>query len=99
MNVLRFTALRGGMFSYQTPVWLNPERTTFLEPRYSRRGERDVVVGTRVHFGPDTTETLNAVLELVEEPEEVLALLAGHDYDRELKLDLTGEAARADLLP
>ena len=95
--LVRFTAIRGGMFSHQTPIWLNPEHISFVEPRYSRRGDQEVVVGTRVHFGPDTTETFP--LELVEEPDEVLALLAGRDYDRELKIDMSYEAAHADGLP
>jgi len=98
LNLVRLTALRGAMFDHQTPVWVNPELIRFVEPRYSRRTTDYVIVGTRIHFGPDTTdEVLNGILELVEEPDEVLALLAGHDYDREQKLDLTYEAAAADI--
>jgi hypothetical protein len=84
------------MRSHQVPVWINPERITFVEPRFAIRGRaaEEVVVGTRVHFGIDTPETLNAMLDL-EEPDEVLALLAG----RELKIDLTYEAMHADLVP
>jgi len=99
MNLVRFTAIRGGMFSHQAPVWINTDQIRFIEPRYTHRLNEDIIVGTRIHFGPDTAETLNGILELVEEPDEVLALLAGHDYDREQKLDLTYEAARADMLP
>jgi hypothetical protein len=96
-SLIQFTAHRAHQ---QVPVWVNPERIIFVEPRYSVRGveRKEVIVGTRLHLGTDTSESFNAVLELVEEPDEVLALLAGHDYDRELKLDLTYEAARADLI-
>jgi hypothetical protein len=87
------------MQAHHVPVWINPQRITFVEPRYATRGRDEVVVGTRLHFGTDTCETFNAILDLVEEPDDVLAVLAGHDYDRELKLDLTYEAARADLVP
>ncbi|HYW86252.1 MAG TPA: hypothetical protein VFB50_00670 [Chloroflexota bacterium] len=90
MDLIRFTAIRA-MRSDQVSVWINPARVIFIEPRYSA----DAVVGTRIHFGGYGSD----VLDLVEEPDEVLALLAGHDYDRENKLDLTYEAARADLLP
>jgi hypothetical protein len=68
-RLIQFTAIRS-MRSCQVPVAINPERVTFVEPRYSVRGADriEVVVGSRLHFGPDTCETFNAVLDLVGTP-------------------------------
>jgi hypothetical protein len=76
-------------------VYVNPATLAYVEPRrqYDTKADRHLLNGTRLYFQQEA-----GVLDVREDIDEVLALLAGHDYDRELKLDLTYEAARADLL-
>jgi hypothetical protein len=72
------------------PVYVNPCQLAYVQPR--RR--QDTLDGTLLYFNVD-----GGVLAVREDIDEVLAILAGRDYDREHKIDYTYEAMRADLVP
>jgi hypothetical protein len=79
------------------PVYVNPAQLAYVQARRRRSPvdqDQDVLDGTLLYFQQE-----GGVLAVREDIDEVLAILAGRDYDRETKLDLTYEAARADLLP
>jgi hypothetical protein len=89
------------------PVWVNPERVAYLQPRhtYRNRSRPSDPVGTRIFFAEDGT------LDVAELPDVVLDLFAGSPFvcpnchDRRDAPDIandicpTCETARADAAP
>jgi hypothetical protein len=78
-------------------VYVNPSQLAYVQPRRRRsptNQDADVLDGTLLYFQQE-----GGVLAVREDIGEVLAILAGRDYDREHKIDPTYEAMRADLLP
>ena len=77
-------------------VWVNPGTLAYVQPR--RR--QDTLDGTLLYFNVD-----GGLLAVREDVDEVLAILAGRDYDREQKLlgeladdELAADAAYRDML-
>jgi hypothetical protein len=95
VNLLRFTSFDYAVGIGYLPVYVNAAQLAYIEPRrrYDSKTDRHSLDGTRLFFQQEA-----GVLDVREDIDEVLALLGGHDYDRELKLDLTYEAAAADPL-
>jgi hypothetical protein len=96
VNLTRFTSFDYAVRIGYLPVYVNPAQLTYVQPRrqYDTKGDRDILNGTRLFFQQEA-----GALDVREDIDEVLAVLAGHDHDREMKIDLTYEAATADLLP
>jgi len=92
----RFTSFDYGQGIGYLPVYVNAAQLAYVQPRrrYDSKTDRHSLDGTRLFFQQEA-----GVLDVREDIDEVLAQLAGRDYDRELKIDLTYEAARADLVP
>jgi hypothetical protein len=91
----RFTSFDYAVGLGYLSVYVNPAQLAYAQPRrqYDSMLDRHLLNGTRLFFRQEA-----GVPDVREDIDEVLALLAGHDHDRELKLDLTYEAAAADLL-
>jgi hypothetical protein len=96
VNLVRFTSFDYGQGIGYLAVFVNPAQIAYVQPRrqYDSKADLHTLNGTRLFFQQEA-----GVLDVREDLDEVLAVLAGHDYDRELKLDMTYEAARADALP
>lgn len=96
LRLTRMTSFDYGQGLGYLPVYVNPVQIAFVQPRrqYDSKTDRHLLTGTRLFFQQEA-----GVLDVREDIDEVLALLAGHDYDRELKLDVDYERAGADLLP
>jgi hypothetical protein len=90
----RFTQYSWGHDNTHLEAWVNPQQIAYVAPRVATHGREESPEGTLIYFNLD-----NGVLAVREDIDEVLAILAGRDYDREHKIDLTYEAARQDLLP
>ncbi|HEY1298140.1 MAG TPA: hypothetical protein VGJ60_34105 [Chloroflexota bacterium] len=96
VDLTRFTSFDYAVGLGYLSVYVNPVQLAYVQPRrqYDTKLDRHLLNGTRLFFQQEA-----GVLDVREDIDEVLALLAGHDFDRELKIDLTYETARADLLP
>jgi hypothetical protein len=96
LDLTRFTSFEYGQGLGYLPVYVNPTQIAYVQPRrrYDGKTDRHSLDGTLLYFEQEA-----GVLAVREDIDEVLALLAGHDYDREHKLDLTYEQASADLVP
>ena len=94
ISLKRFTAFAWGHDNVAPETWVNPAQIAYIQPRIVTRGHAEATDGTLIYFQQEA-----GVLAVREDIDEVLAVLAGDDYDRELKLNLTREAARLDLLP
>jgi hypothetical protein len=96
VTLTRLTSFDYAMGLGYLSVYVNAAQIAYVQPRrqYDSKLDRHLLNGTRLFFQQEA-----GVLDVREDIDEVLALLAGHDYDREMKIDMTYEAAAADLVP